>query len=390
MLKLVLPKKELTSASIPVRWFLDEQALMDINKTGLTPYICFNVYYERGRKSARHLFPLDQLSAYLDVHYPGTIKIMAAVVTSDKNRKSDIAKCFVADTCNKQYLYSNTAYDADKLGLKAIVRTYDASNGLSIEVAEKLFGKELTAWSKFFVNRYWYRNKPIDECDQRRRLILFPFTTLPVLILDFLLREIRSVATTLLQWLFFYHFNLNNIIHPFSHDYDLDRDSSYIVKNIYDKFKIKKIGISTAVAISTPIMPVILIAEMFIIGEVHDKDIFTLFKVIAFNYSTLIIGFIFWWTAINIIVKPVSNFIELITDKIMRFISTKSSLISPVIDKIDALIDNTVHITVSRNLKTSPLLRGKDESLPVIKLRDKSFRLIFADIKNSVCKPMQG
>jgi hypothetical protein len=64
-----------------------------------------------------------------------------------------------------------------------------------------------------------------------------------------------------------------------------------------------------------------------------------------------------------------------------------------VIDKILYADFNTPKSNTDLVDTKTALLLCKDvngQCLPELKLRDKSARLIFADIKNAVCKPMRG
>lgn len=66
-----------------------------------------------------------------------------------------------------------------------------------------------------------------------------------------------------------------------------------------------------------------------------------------------------------------------------------------LIDYIDSLLNqssSTILHTHEQDRETALLLceQNNGECLPEIMLKDKTIRLIYADFKNKVCKPLQG
>ncbi len=393
MLTLVFPKTTLTSASIPVRWCVDEETLSNIDFIGLKPFIIFKIKYDTGFPSEYKLFPLDQFSAYLDVHHSGQVIIQATILTAEHNNIKAIRKAFMSSSYQREHLMSFCKYYID-INPKSsdpciIVTTYDESESHFFEVSSELFGKELPEWLKFYINRYWYEHKPANECDQRRRILLFPFVVLPILICEFILRMLWNIGGCLWYWSILFGAKPSHLLHPFDQfmdQYDVKKMPIFYEwvynQNWYKPYKhsfIIPIGLAP---IGIPMVYFLFYIISFSLGHSVQESLY--YNIILYYILVaLIASFIFLIAFPCIWIKehmPTYIAISLlyIVDKIVQFM-----------DKIDDLyVSKPNKLERTRELL---LCHDKDgECLPEIKLKDKSVTLIFADIKNKVCRPMRG
>ena len=191
LLQLVFPT-ELTSASLQVRWCLDAELLQTIRLTQKTAYVCISVCYSNRARDV-HIYPLSQLQAYVPIHKAGESTMRATIAYSDVENKRDIEKCFVIKSVDRQFLESDTEYCPSYLSLKGTVKTLSSSELYDLEIGPEAFGKPIPKWLSPYINMYWYRDSPIDDCDRRQRMMRFPFTTLPILTVHFLYRELLAL-----------------------------------------------------------------------------------------------------------------------------------------------------------------------------------------------------
>lgn len=393
MLTLVFPKTTLTSASIPVRWCIDEETLSTIDLTGLKPFIIFKIKYNKGFPSEYRLFPLDQFSTYLDIHHSGSVIIQAFIVTAEYNNKNAIRKAFMSSSYEREHLISFSEYWIDINPKKSDpcinVTTYNDSETHVFEVSSELFGKELPEWVKFYINRYWYENKPVDECAQRRRILLFPFTVLPILICEFILHMLWNIGGCLWYWSVLFGASPKHLIHPFDNfinQHDVRRMPIFYEwvhkQKWYEPYKDSLIIPIGLAPICIPLMYIVFYIISLTIGYSAQESLYMNIVVyyevvLCVTLFVVLIVFPIIWIKEHI-PTYIADSVSYIVDKIVRFMDKMDNLYVSKPDKIER----------TRELL---LCHDKDgECLPEIKLKDKSVTLIFADIKNKVCRPMRG
>lgn len=400
-LTLVFPKRKLTSASIPVRWCVDAETFTTLSDTGLKPFILIKVHYERGYKPSFHLFPLDQYTAYLDIHYSGQITITGQLMVVEQNHKEAIHKLFMTDSYDRETAYPDTSYDVS-ISVRGDytmlwVKTYDASDEYKFDIDDNLFGKELPEWLKFYVNRYWYINKPKDQCDQRRRLILFPFTTLLLLLVDFIGRTVWNLAVIIVGLLGGGYTGVKALLHPFDVGIMGKRDleqATYIYQ-VLDRSKwMKDHGEPVLVYIfATSLIPGIYLT-FYAIAMMAN------FTILEALYASLAI---FWMVVIAIaasvgIVVGGRFLIYKVggpaAERAGEWFRNKLDVfVGKTLDALDRFVDWWDNFWADDKEHQRELLLCHDvdgKCLPELSVRDKSFNIIFADIKNKVCKPMRG
>ena len=391
MLTLIFPKTELTSASIPVRWCVDEDALTTTTNEGLSPYILFQIDYHSGHPKSFKLFPLDQFSAYLDIHHPGKVDIQAWLVTATQNSKAAISKLLMSTSSYERetaYAFSEyeTYFRTTTFNKKYVVKTFDESIEHSFDIDSNLFGKELPEWAKFFINRYWYESKPVDECAQRRRIMLFPFTTLLPLLVETSCRWLWNLWCCVALWLCLIGANPKHLLHPF--DGLIDKDVVKDMPTFYD-WVLKQPKYSDSFiawcGLITFTPPVYLVS----VGFVHWASDYTWLQCLYAGPGWL------WIAVISLIVVVSAIYFPIVWCK-KHVPDAFSTLMYAIAERfwiaLDKFIDwmETFQTTSARKRE---LLLCHDEDghcLPELTLKDKPATLIFADLKNKVCRPMRG
>ena len=406
MLSLIFKETTLTSASIPVRWCLSPEALEEVEASGRKAFILIKLTYGQGYKPKRYLFPLDQFSAYLDVHRAGPISFQAVVVTVESDNKSILHYGFVADTCDREEAYPHTLFnfEIDHKNYKA--KTYDQSESYDFVMPKNLFGAEIPEWTKFYVNRYWYseRNKCQDECEQRRRVMLFFVTTFLILLFEFLGRFLYNLVSTAFAYSILAPVGFTYIRHPFT-KFNLEK-TPCLIETLIEKRNQKYFSGLGLFVLVAPFIPFIALVFMALISLMSDYPIHIgILVYLGGYYSAALVVYMLiklgivlkrWFNALDkFLSNNVSNVIENMIGCVVGGIGALATgflfvCTAPFMWLLNRIEPEAEYHKVERTraLLTCPEKDG--QCLPPISVRDKSARLIFADIKNKVCKPMQG
>lgn len=412
MLSLIFPKQELTSASISVRWCLDAESLDKVFSNNHKPFIIFKIHYRTRYRTEFQIFPVDQFSAYLDLHYAGKTEITAFIVTADNNNIDLVYRMFVSNTSDRETLYSNTKYSKIRFKFESDLvgcETYEMSEQYSFEIDENLFGKELSDTTKFFLNRYWYRDKPKDQCDVRRRLMMWPFTTMIPLFFEFLFRMLWNIAYVFTFWSIGATLSYKHLIHPFSKmvdNYDCrnaDWLPTIILKKIYKNQEIPSAVDMLVAAFAIPLLPLIVFISFMAIWLNSNLSAFNdWYLILAYGIGgtyAIITGLIALVTAIIFIANTgtrlFTRFISFMEDKCPKFIEVMLDKFFGGIEKINMFMyqlwNRLFPVAYDDHTKSMLICPNDEETcLPPIRFRDKSIKLMFADLKNKVCKPLPG
>lgn len=393
MLTLIFPKTSLTSASIPVRWCVDEVALDVATSEGLNPYILIRMEYHSGHSPSFKLYPLDQFSAYLDVHHPGQVDIQAFLVTSTQNNKEAIRRTLMSGGYDRETAYAFNKYTIH-FGTATFrkmytIKTFDASEEHSFEIDPSFFGKELPESVKFFVNRYWYQEKPVDECAQRRRLLLFPFTTLLPVLAEATFRWLWNFIGCIWFWSILVGARPGHLLHPF--DDIMDKYDVQKMPNLYDWFSKSKYKDSMVMVIGLfPFIPLVYIIS---VGLVYWRGDYSLLQSLYAGpgWLYLIVSIITIFAAFVYLVFYVPG--KWIGKHAPDWIAELSNAIAERFwINLDKFLDWMERVSAPSERKRELLLchDKNGECLPALTFKDKSVKLIFADIKNKVCRPMRG
>jgi|SRR5665213_1762815 len=165
-----------TSGTIPITWCGDKELLADLADSGVMDpqvVICIapvNNYHIK--KEVRKVVPLKELMTYVELQCSGENRIYAFVSYRDKK-----------EARNWYLLRSNGSYDSSILmedGLDYRKEIVAEAAPISVNVPSEHFAKEPSEFEKRYVNHF-FRNKPLDQCDFRKRR-LFAYTIQPLVL----------------------------------------------------------------------------------------------------------------------------------------------------------------------------------------------------------------
>lgn len=208
MIKLLV-EKEITGATIPIRWCIEKDSL-NAFKARIAeehikdPYLLLVIV---SGSSVEHLLaPFDQMMEYVQLRHPGENKIFAAVVWDEKGYKG-LWRRFIKRE-NGSYnnvLVFGKFFDPPFLSI--------GKAELTIDVPVELFAKKPPAWEQRWVN-FFFETKAKDQCQYRRRRIL-AYSAQPFLVLFWLLLKlgIRWATVAVLLVLGFW-IDFNNSWNP--------------------------------------------------------------------------------------------------------------------------------------------------------------------------------
>lgn len=259
-------------------------------------------------------------------------------------------------------------------------------------MSEDLFGKELPEWIKFFINRYWYGwVKPKDQCDQRRRIMLFPFTTLPIILIEFILRMIWNTFCTLICWLIGLHVGFKHIFHPFDHILTSTTMSkgTWLLNAVDNSAWMKKHKSMLAFVATIEFIPIVYLFFYWLAIQAHYTYIEALYASLAL-FWIMVIALALLVGIVVLLKIAGAAFDDVLKGKLTGWLD---NVYFKVVNKIDVVLNwlESFLADDTERKRTLLLCHEKDgKCLPELTTRDKSFSLLFADIKNKVCKPMRG
>ena len=166
---------EMHNASLPIRWCLDQNTISALKDRGVhDPHILLVVlgHGHYGRNEKRYLIPLGEMMTYISFYCPGVNKVYGSIVSSTNNRGGkELRDFFLTRT--------NLSYDTDVIYSDGTMIPYRCfcSTMQKVVIPQELFANP-PEWERKWVN-LWFRSRPIDECDYRRRRV-FAYTVQPI------------------------------------------------------------------------------------------------------------------------------------------------------------------------------------------------------------------
>jgi hypothetical protein len=228
MIKLLV-EREITGATIPIRWCIEKDSLNAFKARMAEehikdPYLLLVIV---SGSSVEHLLaPFDQMMEYVQLRHPGENKIFATVVWDEKGHKG-LWRRFIK---RENGQHNNTlvfagAFDPPRWSI--------GKAELVIDVPAELFAKKPPTWEQGWVN-FFFETRAKDQCQYRRRRIL-AYTAQPFLVLLWLLLKLGvrwvTIALLLALGLWFNHghswspknwkpwLRFSPLIHPQREDY---------------------------------------------------------------------------------------------------------------------------------------------------------------------------
>ena len=183
MIDLVIGNSDnvIDNASIPVRWCLSDDLIETVNNSDSKPKIVIIVTYKQDlydRKEERHIFDLNQVMAYIPLSKAGNVTITAHFFLVQSEAKKFTELVLEKDKYNRtkyEFKMNNlTSWDSY---LSLMYKHIESSIDYNYEVPDSVFGKLPHPTILKLINRY-QTNTLIDECDLRRRYLIFPFKLL--------------------------------------------------------------------------------------------------------------------------------------------------------------------------------------------------------------------
>ena len=233
MFQLQVSSNDVTNGNIAVSWCLDAQMLKKLSDSKVEdPQVVIVVSPVEGyhsRKEYRKVVPLKDLMTYVEFKTSGPNKIWGFVSLRNPKdvRSTNLSKddgdyrtdILTDDGMNYYQLAYYPSGDSTDDGMNYYQLAYypsgdsndQYSQPIDVNVPAGVFAKEPSKWEKAWVN-HWFRNKPQDQCDFRRRRLL-AYTVQPLVMLADILvfRTLFLLISTL--WLS-RGMTLQNHLHP--------------------------------------------------------------------------------------------------------------------------------------------------------------------------------
>lgn len=376
MLEIHVHNSELTDSVVAVSWCVDKETAIDLidKNANVVFVVCPELpedYKDSSFKESRTIAPFKDGMAYLELRYPGKNYIYAFITTESKSdvkeylsRSRGSYNMMILEQNGRQFASINTNdYGHEYYAHNAHRGTY--RDTIEVNVPEGVFAPEPPEWEKPWVNYFFWRDKPVDQCNYRGRRIL-AYTLQP---LFFLLRTLVVFVITAIAFsIGSKAFSLKYLLHPLTYDFvDIIGlfGPSIFVRDVKAKsdsaidqtiYKIKKYGLFVFAPIVYPIY----------IGLILK------IKIVLFAcavIAAIIFGLIPLIALINFIVNTnwfKTKFKALFAWLAYRFMPN---------DNYDDLVCNG-----------QPLPEKVQDLSP----KRRSIRLRFSELKSKVCKPFRG
>jgi hypothetical protein len=198
MLELHVANTDVTGGSVAVTWCVDQELLKELAEAGTTdPQIIIVVSSTENyhvKKEYRKVVGLKDLMTYVEFRSSGKNKIWAFV---SHGKKNDVKSKYLSRD-NGEFSTSVLDHAGEKYDARLSSYDKQLSIPLEVNVPAGVFAKSPPKWEQTWVN-HWFRNKPIDQCDYRKRRLV-AYTAQPVVFaLSALLRTLFLLVSTL--WL---------------------------------------------------------------------------------------------------------------------------------------------------------------------------------------------
>lgn len=232
MLELHVADTDVTTGSISVGWCVSQDTLQELARNKIKdPVVVLITSPEgdyAGKKEWRTVVSLKDLVGYVEFRAAGKMNIWGFITENKKVAKDNFLDVM---RTSGNYFYSVLNHEATdwyrhsdfastvcpsmgQLAAKEEELLARRSKPVSVMVPEDIFAPEPAEWEKAWVNHFLGRNRPVDQCDFRRRR-LFAYTVQPVLMLLGIL--FRAVLTLFSLLLGLRGFTMEHVLHPMSH-----------------------------------------------------------------------------------------------------------------------------------------------------------------------------
>lgn len=427
MIELVIGNEDGTidNASIPIRWCVDNETVDRLRELK-NLYVMIQVKYDTiPYKTERFFYKLNTFMNYIPFRKAGEVIIEAYIIGITHNRYS--VKYCINEYINRKewgdYVYTinltqektNEVITNNDVKICEIQIHDTVESKYRINIPKNVFGKELPSLAKFMVNRYLDNKKSVDECHTRRRILSFIFFRSFLFIPEFIIR----LLIRMMLWLFLfalgcYKTTFEYILHPFKVYTIYDFNDSLEEWQVLDVFYKKLYSLDSKNALSphhtkmiglitTLLAPAIPLVSMIYWAIIHYSfNIDTLYAILYIPLAHIsVLGLIICGIICFSILKQI---LELLVNMLLGIKVTNkwSSVYKWVVDKYENGYIKLIN-TLERfgkiflnddNLKKELLTCNGDANnittnIKHIPLKSRSIDLIYMNIKNKICKPMQ-
>jgi hypothetical protein len=374
MLQLQVASTDVTNGNLAVAWCVDAQVLKELSDRDIEdPQVVIVVSPTENyhiSKEYRKVVPLKDLMTYVEFRASGPNKIWAYI--SRRAPAKSVRNAALTRECGQFstdiLTMDGSGYNTDNHSLSERELFY--ATPISVVVPQAVFAREPAKWEKTWVN-HWFRSKPQDQCDFRRRRLL-AYTVQPLaILLDVLV--VRTVALLLSSLWLSRGMSLKFHAHPLRYGIgdivDVFRGGSWTIPTLPEDQKSGDPDLTASYLFrklwKTPLMPVVLFPLWLII---HFKVIIWAAAATAVILSIVGLALLFASGTVMAWIKSLKEWQD-----------SRQEVISPwYLEK-----DEMDVITCNPNMKN----RTSISALPA---KHRTIHLRFQDLKAKVCRPFSS
>ncbi|MFH1404704.1 MAG: hypothetical protein ABIH21_01240 [Patescibacteria group bacterium] len=384
MFKLIVKSEQAQSATIPVSWCAERALFYDlqIRVDGDQELFVLLVVIGPNGKEKRYLRPLSEGMAYVPFFSPGENTIYGMVVWQKGNSHLG---CQCLNFNNEYYANHVLKFKSDNgndLDEPLVVGRFNhiGFTSIKVEVAEGFFAKKPPQWLASWVNFFYGKSCPDDECDFRKRMII-AFTIQPILLAIWI--PIVVVARTLFALWFIAigvkptEIGWSAIIHPISEKNENVNWNIVFPDSCWWNIKIKNYKLESMVMFS-PLALIIFAGVVFVCLCIGGKE-----PIELQSYTATLA------TSVLIVALLIESFAFSVSKIELGSVRFKARLFQPIGSLVRgeaprdrpwfAYEDNTAYL----------LCDGSPRPLAFAELpkKQKTVYLRFQDLKARMCKP---
>ena len=230
MLRLFTENPETSQAVFPIRWCVDKDDLVRLEKTEVKNPQLFISVERNGRETDRMIVPLSRMMDYIELHSTGKHTIHACIIWNRSNESpaSKLKRVWLTrssvDSFRRFVYESNWDVEerqaADKFSpylLDRFETDYDPQSvtSLDVVVGNEFFAKEPPAWEKRWVN-LWFEWPARNQCEfKKRRFLAYPIQPPVVALFIIWLVLVRTAFAIISGLLGRRYIKISPIWHPF-------------------------------------------------------------------------------------------------------------------------------------------------------------------------------
>lgn len=382
MLELHISNTEVTDGNAVITWCVSKEVIAKLAAAEiLDPQLILCIAPEggayNGKREYRTVVSLKELMTYVNFRVPGKNKIWGFI--SSKSKREAKNKFLTKIDGEYQTSILNHYGDDYAFWIKDD-ETYNANflgvtQPLSVDVPKECFAPEPSELKKTWVN-YFHRDRPVDQCEFRRRSI-FAYTLQPVImVLNLFIRLLPLILATLIGsrgW------SLKYILHPLTYDLNLATDvlkgGSIFIKHLPEDEYDCDITLSYLIRSfwALPFMPLVMIFFALI-------WLFNAFWLLGAIIGGIICTVVLIFVIAFIQSGKAGNTLLYLYEKISKLTNINNSEKS---EKVWYTDEDEINLLVCNGEK-------KMKKLSDLPRQHRTLKLRFLDLKSRVCRPFSA